>query len=78
MTDKQLVMHAYNTSQSVMIQGKNCQEFAIKHLEPLLEKRINETQVQIQKVNNEVLDKLASKKRIQEVTKTRLIAHFVM
>ena len=50
--EHQVVMHAYNTSQSLLIQGKNCQQFVLKGLEPLLSKRISETLGSIKKFNN--------------------------
>ena len=35
-----LVLHAYNATQNLMIQGKNHENFAVKYLEPMFLEKI--------------------------------------
>ena len=36
-----LVLHAYNSTQNLMVQGKQFENFAVNHLEPFFTERIN-------------------------------------
>ena len=38
-----LVLHAYNTSQKIMVQGQNYENFAMNCLEPFFKDKIEET-----------------------------------
>ena len=58
-----LVLHAYNGTQNLMGQGRNYENFAIKYLEPFFTKRINSSLDEIEKFNDNVMDKLGKRKR---------------
>ena len=60
--DCRLVLHAYNTTQKLMIQGKNYEDFALKCLVPFFTKMINDDIEEIKKLNEDVKDALGIKK----------------
>ena len=47
-----IVMHLYNGTQNLMVQGKFFEDFALKHLYPFFTKKIEESFDIIEKVNN--------------------------
>ena len=49
-----LVLHAYNSTQNLMVQGKYHENFAINCLKPLLDTKIKESSEQIMKINNDI------------------------
>ena len=57
-----LVLHAYNSTQKLMIQGKNYESFAVNCLVPFFTSRIEEDMEQINKFNDKVIDTLGTKK----------------
>ena len=57
-----LVIHAYNSTQNVMIQGKYHKDFALSCLEPYFAKMIDQSLDKIAKINNEVKETLGKKK----------------
>ena len=61
-----LVLHAYNTTQKLMIQGKNCEQFALNCLVPFFTKKIQEDLEEIKKINNDVKETLGPKKLIKK------------
>ena len=57
-----LVLHAYNSTQNLMVQGKNFQKFAINYLEPLFTETIVKTMPSIERFNANVLEVLGVNK----------------
>ena len=57
-----LVLHAYNGTQNLMIQGKNYKKFASNCLEPFFRQKIEENIEMITHFNDEVKDSLGEKK----------------
>ena len=57
-----LVLHAYNGTQNLMVQGKNYEKFAIDCLKPYFLQRIKNSLDKIQNFNNMVKDTLDVKK----------------
>ena len=57
-----LVLHAYNGTQNLMVQGKNYENFAINHLQPYFLQNIEQSLDKIMNFNNVVKDKLKTKK----------------
>ena len=49
-----LVLHAYNSTQNLMVQGKNYENFGLKCLQPFFVEKIELTKNRIIKVNNDV------------------------
>ena len=60
-TDR-LVLHAYNGTQNLMVQGKNYANFAVNYLEPFFSKKVNEDLEDIEKFNSNVKEMLGQKK----------------
>ena len=58
------VLHAYNSTQKLMIQGKNNAHFAENCLEPFFKQRIEEAREKIMNFNSNVQSTLASDKSI--------------
>ena len=56
--DSRLVIHAYNSTQNLMVQGKNHENFAVGCLEPFIRKKIEESREQIVKTNNDIKETL--------------------
>ena len=57
-----ILMHAYNTKQKLMIQGKKYKWFVENYLEPFLKLRIRKCQPQIEEINKNVILNLNAKK----------------
>ena len=65
-----LVMHAYNGTQNLMIQGKNYESFAVKYLKPLFVQKIELSKEKIESFNSGVKEVLGKdKKSIKDKTK---------
>ena len=60
-----LVLHAYNGTQNLMVQGKNYDKFAINCLEPFFRRKIQNDIEKITQFNNGVKDALGGKKAIR-------------
>ena len=60
--DKRIVIHAYNGTQNVMVQGKNYKSFAVDCLKPYFEQKIQQSLDKIAQMNNDVKDALAPNK----------------
>lgn len=60
-----LVLHTYNGTQNVMVQGKNYENFAVNCLKPFFTHKIDCSLDIITKFNNDVKDTLGSKKTIK-------------
>ena len=60
-TDR-LVLHAYNGTQNLIVQGKNYANFAVNYLEPFFSKKVNEDLEEIEKFNSNVKEMLGQKK----------------
>ena len=63
-----LVLHAYNGTQNLMVQGKNYEKFATDCLQPFFIEKINQTIDKITKFNNDVQDSLGTKKPVKNNT----------
>ena len=63
-----LVLHAYNSTQKIMIQGQNYENFAMNCLEPFFKDKIEETIEQITKLNDDIKDSLEMKHKKIEKT----------
>ena len=57
-----ILMHAYNTKQKLMIQGKKYKWLVENYLEPFLKVRILKCQPQIEEINQSIISNLNSKK----------------
>ena len=64
--NSRLVLHAYNTTQKLMIQGKNCEIFSLQCLVPFFTKKIEDDLDEIVKYNNDVKDILGNNKGIKK------------
>ena len=64
--NSRFVLHAYNTTQKLMIQGKNCENFALNCLVPFFTRKIEDDLEGIEKYNNDVKDTLGTKKGIKK------------
>jgi hypothetical protein len=60
--DERIVLHAYNSTQNLMVKGKNFVNFAVKCLQPYFTKKIEESEDFIVQFNNNVQDMLGKKK----------------
>ena len=60
--DERIVLHAYNGTQNLMVQGKNFVNFVVKCLQPYFTKKIEESEDLIVKFNSNVLDMLGKRK----------------
>ena len=56
-----LVLHAYNGTQNLMVQGKNYEKFAINCLQPFFVQRIEQSKDQIKNFNNCVKEAFGTK-----------------
>ena len=52
--DDRLVLHAYNSTQNLMVQGKNSNAFAVNYLEPFFTDKISIKKVAIEQFNSNV------------------------
>ena len=59
-SEQRYVLHAYNTTQNVMVQGRNCEAFAVNCLKPYFVKEIESNQENINLFNAYVQDQLSS------------------
>ena len=57
-----LVLHAYNSTQKLMVQGQNYESFALNCLEPFFMRKIDETIEQIDKINGDIKESFSRKK----------------
>ena len=60
-----LVIHVYNGTQNLMVQGKNYQKFAIDILKPFFIQKIEVAKEKITKINDEVKQTLGTKKSLK-------------
>ena len=60
--DDRIVLHAYNGTQNLMVQGKNFVNFVVKYLQPYFTKKIEESEGPIAKFNSNVQDMLGKRK----------------
>ena len=61
---EKVVIHSYNSTQNVMIQGKNRETFVMNVLEPYFRQKIEASVDQINRFNKEVKDSLSEKSTI--------------
>ena len=59
-----LVLHAYNGTQNLMIQGKNHENFAVKYLEPMYMEKINAAMNNIESFNSNLLEMFTQSKPV--------------
>ena len=59
-----IVIHAYNGTQNVMVQGQNYEKFALECLEPFFIQQIQVSKEEIFKFNNDVKNSLGPKRAI--------------
>ena len=64
-----LVLHAYNSTQNLMVQGKSYNNLALNVLEPFFSKHIEKSIEKISNFNAKVRDNLAPKKSLKSRTK---------
>ena len=64
MNEERIVLHAYNGTQNLMVQGKNFANFVGKYPQPYFSKQIVESQDLIRRFNSNVQDMLGKKKTI--------------
>ena len=57
--DCRYVLHAYNTTQNLMVQGKNSESFAINYLEPFFNEKIDSVIDKIHTFNQTAVKELA-------------------
>ena len=62
MNEERIVLHAYNGTQNLMVQGKNFVNFVIKCLQPYFTHKIEESEDLIVKFNSNVQDLLGKRK----------------
>ena len=62
--DERIVLHAYNGTQNLMVQGKNFANFVGKYPQPYFSKQIVESQDLIRRFNSNVQDMLGKKNTI--------------
>ena len=55
-----LTLHAYNSTQNLMVQGSNHENFAVGVLEPFMRERINKSIASIDEINKKVADAFGS------------------
>ena len=67
--NNRLVLHAYNSTQNLMIQGKSYDHFALNVLEPFFSKLIEESLEKISNFNTKVQENLAPKRSLKLKTK---------
>ena len=60
-----LVLHAYNSTQKLMVQGQDYENFALNCLEPFFKDRIEETIEEIRKINDDIKISLDTKNRVK-------------
>ena len=68
--DDRIVLHAYNGTQNLMVQGKNYENFALNVLEPFFSKKIEPKIEKITKFNNDVIDTLGAASSLKMKTKS--------
>ena len=56
-----LVIHSYNSTQNIMVQGKNFAKFAVNHLQPYFSRMIDNSLDKIEKFNADVQEALGKK-----------------
>ena len=57
-----LVLHAYNGTQNLMVQGKNYEQFALNVLVPYITPKIENSLTSISKINTQIKETLGAKK----------------
>ena len=62
--DQRFALHAYNTTQNLMVQGKNCESFDINCLEPFFANKIESSLSKITQFNRDIEEQLTSKKSL--------------
>ena len=60
-SNHRFVLHAYNTTQNLMVQGKYSEDLAVNCLQPFFENKINDALGQITKLNDIVKDNFSQK-----------------
>ena len=60
--NSRLVLHAYNSTQKLMVQGQNYEKFALSCLEPFFQVKIDETIEEITKINDDIKESLNMKR----------------
>ena len=63
--DDRVVLHAYNGTQNLMIQGKNYEHFALDVLEPFFAKKIEDSVADIQNFNTKGKEELGPKRSLR-------------
>ena len=63
--NSRLVLHAYNSTQKLMVQGQNYEKFALNCLEPFFKEKIDETIEQITKINEDIKESFDKKKDLK-------------
>ena len=66
--NSRFVLHAYNGTQNLMVQGKNYESFATNYLEPFFINKIEAAKKTITKFNNVVKDTLGTSKTLKGTT----------
>ena len=67
--DDRLVLHAYNGTQNLMVQGRNYDKFALDCLQPFFRNKIEPAKENITKFNNDVKDALGATKVVKRKPK---------
>ena len=71
-----LTLHAYNSTQNLMVQGVNHEDFAVRVLEPYMRERINMSIASIDDINKKVIEAFEGQHfKKQKFSKT---VHFVL
>ena len=60
------VLHAYNSTQNLMVQGKNYEDFALNCLQPFFMEKIENAKERIRKVNNDIKKAFGPRSQIEE------------
>ena len=71
--DSRLVLHAYNSTQNLMVQGRNHQNFAVSCLEPFFKMKIEESSDKITELNANI--KEAFEQNIRDNAKVQKTRH---
>ena len=69
-TDR-IVIHVYNTTQNIMVQGKNFADFAICHLQPYFMNEISKSEGIIDQFNKNIEDMFGGKKISKQKSQTK-------
>ena len=60
-SEQRITLHAYNTTQNLMVQGTICEEFAVSCLEPFFRGQIESALIKISDFNKAVVEQLSTK-----------------